>query len=92
MTLGIQRPTASGFTLHWFMRLLHNSDTTVRRRGEQVSVLVVRLAPDSQPLPGDSNHDGIFNSSDIVLVFSTAKYEDNIRIMRPLKKRLEQRR
>ncbi|MEZ6121331.1 MAG: lamin tail domain-containing protein [Pirellulaceae bacterium] len=33
---------------------------------------------DSQPLPGDSNHDGIFNSSDIVLVFQYGKYEDNI--------------
>ncbi|MDG2381439.1 MAG: lamin tail domain-containing protein [Pirellulaceae bacterium] len=28
------------------------------------------------PLPGDSNHDGIFNSSDLVLVFQLGKYED----------------
>jgi hypothetical protein len=28
--------------------------------------------------PGDSNHDGIFNSSDLVLVFQAGEYEDNV--------------
>lgn len=28
--------------------------------------------------PGDSNHDGIFNSSDLVLVFQAGEYEDGI--------------
>ena len=32
---------------------------------------------DSQ-LPGDSNHDGLFDSNDIVLVFQAGKYEDEI--------------
>ena len=30
------------------------------------------------PVPGDSNHDGIFNSSDLVLVFQAGEYEDGI--------------
>jgi hypothetical protein len=30
------------------------------------------------PVPGDSNHDGIFNSADLVLVLAAGKYEDNI--------------
>ena len=30
------------------------------------------------PVPGDSNHDGVFNSSDLVLVFQSGKYEDGI--------------
>ncbi len=29
-------------------------------------------------LPGDSNHDGLFDSNDIVLVFQAGKYEDGI--------------
>jgi ELWxxDGT repeat protein len=38
------------------------------------------LKPDSveTPIPGDSNHDGIFNSSDFVEVFKAGKYEDGI--------------
>ncbi len=33
----------------------------------------------SEPnVPGDSNHDGIFNSTDLVLTFQTGKYEDGI--------------
>jgi hypothetical protein len=30
----------------------------------------------SLPIPGDSNHDGLFNSSDLVLVFQASEYED----------------
>ncbi|MCA9217525.1 MAG: tandem-95 repeat protein [Planctomycetales bacterium] len=30
------------------------------------------------PIPGDSNHDGVFNSSDFVLVFQAGEYEDGI--------------
>ncbi len=30
------------------------------------------------PIPGDSNHDGIFNSGDLVMVFAAGKYEDSI--------------
>jgi hypothetical protein len=29
-------------------------------------------------VPGDSNHDGVFSSSDLVLVFMAGEYEDNI--------------
>ena len=29
-------------------------------------------------LPGDSNHDGIFNSTDMVVVFQAGEYEDGI--------------
>ena len=29
-------------------------------------------------LPGDSNHDGIFNSSDMVVVFQAGEYEDGV--------------
>ena len=32
----------------------------------------------SPPLAGDSNGDGIFNSTDLVFVFAAGKYEDNI--------------
>jgi len=31
-----------------------------------------------QPIPGDSNHDGVFNSRDLEFVLQAGKYEDGI--------------
>ncbi|MEZ6116299.1 MAG: hypothetical protein R3C28_06970 [Pirellulaceae bacterium] len=36
------------------------------------------LEPTSAPIPGDSNHDGVFNSSDLVQVFQRGQYEDGV--------------
>ena len=36
------------------------------------------LAPSVARIPGDSNHDGRFNSTDLVLAFQSGKYEDGI--------------
>lgn len=35
-------------------------------------------AEDDGQLPGDSNGDGVFNSSDLIIVFQAAEYEDDI--------------
>ncbi|MEZ6116735.1 MAG: hypothetical protein R3C28_09195 [Pirellulaceae bacterium] len=29
-------------------------------------------------IPGDANHDGVFNSADLVLVFQAGEYEDGV--------------
>jgi ELWxxDGT repeat protein len=39
---------------------------------------IYRLPLPSSPLPGDSNGDGVFNSSDIVQVFQRGQYEDGV--------------
>ena len=31
-------------------------------------------------MPGDSNHDGVFDSSDLVLVFAAGEYEDAVQM------------
>ena len=33
---------------------------------------------DLAPIPGDSNHDGVFDSSDFVFVFKAGEYEDSV--------------
>ena len=39
---------------------------------------LIPRAEDTAPVAGDSNGDGIFNSSDLVFVFQAGKYEDGI--------------
>ena len=48
------------------------------RRGWQASSAVGGSPGESPRIVGDSNGDGIFNSSDLVLVFAAAEYEDDI--------------
>ena len=40
--------------------------------------LTLSFAPTPDVIPGDSNHDGVFNSADLVAVFSLSEYEDGI--------------
>jgi hypothetical protein len=42
------------------------------------SILIGGTPGSGRAVPGDSNHDGRFNSSDLVLVFQSGKYEDSI--------------
>jgi chitodextrinase len=88
---GIGMADASKATVHIVMRdhgaAFPEGDS---RRDEQLSLFNggcntqctnVQAALFDSPNPiilGDSNHDGIFNSADLVLVFQAGKYEDGI--------------
>lgn len=46
--------------------------------GRGIHIFLNTTPVDIGPQPGDVNHDGIFNSGDLVLVFAAGEYEDEI--------------
>lgn len=69
-----------GFSLE----IVNESDTNLANWGQAASwqaSAVIGGTPGSastSPIPGDSNEDGVFNSSDLILVFQAGEYEDGI--------------
>ena len=57
---------------------VHISAVLRNRCGGRSSFTVGGSPGGSDALPGDANHDGVFNSTDMVLVMQSGEYEDEI--------------
>ncbi|MCA9198158.1 MAG: Hint domain-containing protein [Planctomycetales bacterium] len=63
---------------HFLIRDNTTSTLLFMGRIDDPSQLNNDVSPRIASIPGDSNHDGSFNSSDLVYVFAAGKYEDAI--------------
>ncbi|MCA9217457.1 MAG: chitobiase/beta-hexosaminidase C-terminal domain-containing protein, partial [Planctomycetales bacterium] len=67
-----------GFTLQHTNPASDDLDLWATKEGWKASTNIGGSAAANTPIPGDSNGDGVFNSSDLVFVFQAAEYEDGI--------------
>ncbi|MCA9172363.1 MAG: Hint domain-containing protein, partial [Planctomycetales bacterium] len=64
-----------------FQFFIRDNDTGVinlMTRVDDPTIATSKIVPLTAPIPGDSNHDGHFNSADLVLVLQAGEYEDAI--------------